>query len=93
VRVRVLQVEASLALTQSMQAYASGDAAAATATIEKKKRELADVASRTKNASLAAEAANFESVLRDVQEAPAPSTAGAQQLIKAQKARAFDLRR
>lgn len=93
VRVRVLQVEASLALTESMQAYASGDAVRARAGLEKKRAELRDFAARTQSASLAAEAANFGDVLDSVAAAPAPASEGAQDMIKAQKARAFELRR
>jgi Ca-activated chloride channel homolog len=93
VRVRVLQVEASLALTESMQAYASGDTAKAKVTMEKKRAELRDYAAKSSNAALAAEADNFERVLGAVQAAPAPASEGAQDMIKAQKARAFDLRR
>lgn len=93
VRVRVLQVEASLALTESMQAYASGNAAVARTRLEEKQRELKKVAARTKNESLAREAANFDKVIGVVNAAPAPASAAAQDLIKDQKARAFQLRR
>jgi Ca-activated chloride channel family protein len=93
VRVRVLQIEASLALTESMSAYASGDSAGARQRLSAKKDELKAYAAKTKNASLAAEADNFESVLGTVTAAPAPATEKAQDMIKAQKARAFELRR
>lgn len=93
VRVRVLQVEASLALTESMQAYASGNATVARARLQQKNAELKKAAARTKSESLAREAANFDKVLDVVQAAPAPASAAAQDLIKDQKARAFQLRR
>jgi Ca-activated chloride channel family protein len=93
VRVRVLQLEASLALTESMNAYAKGDASGARANLAKKKAELADFATRTKSDSLAAEAANFDKVMRSVDAAPAASGEAAQDMIKSQKARAFELRR
>jgi Ca-activated chloride channel family protein len=93
VRVRVLQVEASLAMTESMQAYASGNASAARARLAEKKAELAKAAAKTKSDALAAEAANFDKVYDAVQAAPAPASAAAQDLIKDQKARAFQLRR
>lgn len=93
VRVRVLQLEASLALTESMTYYAKGDATRARENLAKKKAELADFATRTKSDSLAAEAANFDKVLGVVNAAPAASGEAAQDMIKAQKARAFELRR
>ena len=93
VRVRVLQLEASLALTESMNAYAKGDASGARANLAKKKAELSDFATRTKSDSLAAEAANFDNVMRSVAAAPAASGEAAQDMIKSQKARAFELRR
>jgi Ca-activated chloride channel family protein len=93
VRVRVLQVEASLALTESMSAYASGDAAGARQRLTAKKDELKAYAARTKSATLAAEADNMDAVLGTVSAAPAPASESAQHMIKEQKARAFELRR
>lgn len=93
VRVRVLQMEASLALTESMQQYAAGDATAARASLSAKKAELHEVARRTKSDSLAAEAANFDKVLDVVNAAPSAASESSQDMIKDQKARAFQLRR
>ena len=93
VRVRVLQVEASLALTESMQDYAKGDATNAQRKLAAKKAELGAFAARTKSRELAAEAENFDNVMQAVQAAPAPASEAAQDMIKEQKARAFSLRR
>ena len=93
VHVRVLQVEASLALTESMQQYAKGDASGARMRLEEKKAELHRYAAKTKSASLAREAANFDDVISSVAAAPAASSDKAQDMIKEQKARAFELRR
>jgi len=93
VRVRILQVEASLALRDSMEAYAQGDVVRAKTRLQEKKAEIESVARHTKNASLAAEALNFDKVMDAVAAAPAPSTDAAQDMIKLQKARAFELRR
>lgn len=93
VRVRVLQVEASLALTESMQDYAKGDATTARRKLAEKKAELGAYAAKTKSRALAAEAENFDSVMQAVSAAPAPASEAAQDMIKEQKARAFTLRR
>ncbi len=93
VRVRVLQVEASLALTESMQHYAKGDANFARQHLAQKKAELRSFANKTKSASLAREVKNLDDVLNEVSAAPAPSSDKAQDMIKVQKARAFELRR
>ena len=93
VHVRVLQVEASLALTESMTQYAKGDANGARVRLEAKKAELHQYAAKTKSATLAREAANFDDVLNVVSAAPAASSEKAQDMIKDQKARAFELRR
>ncbi|HEY4221045.1 MAG TPA: VWA domain-containing protein [Myxococcota bacterium] len=93
VRVRVLQNEASLALDASMNSYARGDAKGARVQLEEKKAELHAFAAKTKSASLAAEAKNIDDVISSVAAAPAASSDRAQDIIKAQKARAFELRR
>ncbi|MCC7074583.1 MAG: VWA domain-containing protein [Deltaproteobacteria bacterium] len=93
VRVRVLQVEASLALTESMQDYAKGDATTARRKLAEKKEQLGAFAVKTKNVALAAEVANFDQVMQAVAAAPAPASEAAQDMIKEQKARAFTLRR
>lgn len=93
VRVRVLQMEASLALTASMQQYAAGDATSARAGLSAKKAELHELARRTRSDSLAAEAANFDKVLNVVNAAPSAASESSQDMIKDQKARAFQLRR
>jgi Ca-activated chloride channel family protein len=93
VRVRVLQVQASLTMTESMQAYASGDANGAAERLATKKAELNDIAARTKSSVLADEAQNLDRVLQSVKRAPQASSAAAQDMIKGQKARAFDARR
>jgi Mg-chelatase subunit ChlD len=93
VRVRVLQVEASLALTASMSSWSAGDAPKAKSELRRARAELQDVAARTGNAILLREADNVDKVLRSVESAPAPSSAAGMDMVKAQKARAFDLRR
>jgi Ca-activated chloride channel family protein len=93
VRVRVLQVEASLALTASMSAWSAGDATAARDGLQKAKADLAAAAARTGNAVLLREADNVERVLRSVASAPAPASEAGMDIVKAQKARAFELRR
>ncbi|HEY1097784.1 MAG TPA: VWA domain-containing protein [Myxococcota bacterium] len=92
VRARVLQVEASVALTQSMQAYASGDAEKAKKDIDRARTELKATAARTGNQLLLREAQNLDAVYDNVASGPASSAAGLD-MVKAQKARAFDLRR
>jgi Ca-activated chloride channel family protein len=93
VRVRVLQIEASLALTSSMQAWSSGDSAAAKKDIERARAELKSAATRTGNAVLLREAQNLDEVYDSVSRAAAPTSAAGLDMVKAQKARAFDLRR
>jgi Ca-activated chloride channel family protein len=93
VRVRVLQVEASLALTTSMTAWQNGDKAKAKAELQRAKADVEAAAKRTGNAMLMREAANFDDVIVGVDAAPAPSSAAGMDMVKAQKARAFDLRR
>lgn len=93
VRVRVLQVEASLALTESMQDYAKGDATNARRKLAEKKAELGAFAIKTKSRVLAAEAENMDVVMQAVTAAPAPASEASQDMIKQQKARAFTLRR
>lgn len=93
VRVRVLQVEASLALTESMQDYAKGDATNARRKLAEKKAELGAFAAKSKSRVLAAEAENMDVVMQAVSAAPAPASEAAQDMIKEQKARAFTLRR
>jgi Ca-activated chloride channel family protein len=93
VRGRVLQLEASLALNASMKAYASGDGERARRTLATKLGELRGFAEKNKDAAVAAEAQNLSHVMDAVAAAPAPSSEGAQDLIKAQKARAFTLQR
>jgi Ca-activated chloride channel family protein len=93
VRVRVLQVEASLALTASMNAWSAGDASTAQDGLQKAGAELRAAAARTGNAMLLREAQNVDRVLQSVASAPAPSSEAGLDIVKAQKARAFDLRR
>jgi Ca-activated chloride channel family protein len=93
VRVRVLQMEASLALTESMTQYASGNASGARASLARQQAELRKVAAATKSHALAAEAANFDKVLDVVNAAPSAASESSQDMIKNQKARAFQLRR
>lgn len=92
VRARVLQVEASVALTTSMQAWASGDGETAKKNIDRARNELKATAKRTGNATLLREAQNLDTVYDNVASAPASSAAGLD-MVKAQKARAFELRR
>jgi len=93
VRVRVLQVEASVALTQSMQAWSNGQADKAKADLARARAEVKAAAARTGNAVLMREAKNLDDVYDSVASAPAPSSAAGLDMVKAQKARAFDLRR
>lgn len=93
VRVRVLQIEASLALTASMNAWSSGDATSARDGLAKAKADLSAAAARTGNAVLLREAANVDKVLQSVASAPSASSEAGMDIVKAQKARAFDLRR
>ena len=92
VRARVLQVEASVALTTSMQAWSSGDAETAKKNIDRARTELKATAKRTGNATLLREAQNLDTVYDNVASAPASSAAGLD-MVKSQKARAFELRR
>jgi hypothetical protein len=94
VRARVLQVSTSLELTQSMQAYAEGDVNGARQRLEQQRRTLEAVAATSPTAApaLAREAQSLQKLV-DQLGAQAPSSEGAQDIIKAEKARAFDLRR
>jgi hypothetical protein len=92
VRVRVLQVTSSLALTRSMEAYAKGDVSTARKVLSENRERLEAAAKETKNAALHDEAQQLESVISKVQSA-APSSATAQDLVKYQRSRAFDMRR
>lgn len=93
VRVRVLQVEASVALTRSMQDWSSGQADKAKADIARTRADVKAAAARTGNAMLMREAKNLDDVYDSVASAPAPSSAAGMDMVKAQKARAFELRR
>lgn len=94
VRVRVLQIEASIALTTSMNQWSQGDSVGARQNLIKAKADVAEVAQRTGNAMLMREARNFDDVLNSVAQSAAPaSSAAGLDVVKAQKARAFDLRR
>lgn len=93
VRVRVLQVEASVALTQSMQAWSNGQADKAKADLARARAEVKAAAARTGDAVLMREAKNLDEVYDSVASAPAPSSAAGLDMVKAQKARAFELRR
>jgi Ca-activated chloride channel family protein len=93
VRVRVLQVEASLALTESMKAYADGKSDTAVTMLRENKAKLETVAKRTNNRALYEEAQNLGGTIDFMDDAPAPAAPAAQDMIKSQKARAFQLRR
>lgn len=93
VRVRVLQIEASVALTQSMQAWSSGQGDKAKADLARARADVKAAAARTGNAMLMREAQNLDDVYDSVARAPAPSSAAGMDMVKAQKARAFELRR
>ncbi len=93
VRIRVLQIEASLTLTSSMNAWSNGDRDMARNQLQKAKGEVEAAARRTGNAMLMREAKNMDDVLMSVDAAPAPASAAGMDVVKAQKARAFDLRR
>ena len=93
VRVRVLQIEASVALTRSMQAWSNGQADKAKADLARARAEVKAAAARTGNAVLMREAKNLDDVYDSVESAPAPSSAAGLDMVKAQKARAFELRR
>ncbi len=92
VRVRVLQVASSVALTRSMEAYAKGDVATARRVLAENQVRVSTAAKETKNAALHDEAQQLESVLSKVGSA-APSSSAAQDMVKYQRARAFELRR
>ena len=93
VRIRVLQLEASVTLTTSMQQWQGGKADEARQNIERTRTELRAAAKRTGNAVLLREAQNLDAVYESVNAAPAPASAASMDMVKAQKARAFDLRR
>jgi Ca-activated chloride channel family protein len=93
VRIRALQVEASVALTTSMQAWSSGERDKAKADLDRARVEVKAAAARTGNAVLLREAKNLDAVYESVAAAPVPSSAEGQDLVKAQKAHAFGLRR
>jgi hypothetical protein len=80
-------------LTTSMQAWSAGDAAAARQGIERSRADLKAAAKTSSNPVLLREAQNLDSVYESVSQAPSPSSAAGMDMVKAQKARAFDLRR
>ncbi len=92
VRARVLQVDASIALTESMKAYAEGDVAGARMKLESKRASLQAVAQSTGDANLAREAADMGAAMNKL-DAAAPSSAAGMDLVKSTKAKAFQLRR
>lgn len=93
VRIRVLEVESAVALTESMNAYKKGDVARAKDVLEQNRSRLERVGKRTKSKKLMEQAKGLGRVLKKVTSSPKPSSAGAQDMIKYEKARAFDLRR
>jgi Ca-activated chloride channel homolog len=93
VLVRALQVEASLALTDSMNDYAAGNAEAARGKLEAKRTSLRAAAGATRSAALAAEADNFDKAYNAVVATPSASAPAAADMVKEQKAHAFDARR
>ena len=93
VRVRVLQVQSSLAMEESMHAYEHGDAKVARAKLAAQSEQIREIAVKTKSAALEAEAKNIDDVMSAVAAAPAPASDKGQDVIKSQKARAFELRR
>ena len=92
VRARVLQVEASLALTESMRQYAEGDVAGARRKLEAKKTALEAFAAATGDASAARGAMDLGEAMDKVQ-AAAPTSAAGMDYVKSTKAKAFELRR
>jgi Ca-activated chloride channel family protein len=92
VRARVMEVEASLKLTEAMGAYSQSDVKGAVRTLEQNIAALEDVADKTSSKELKDEAENLRRVLRKVKQAAPSSSAGAD-LVKAEKARAYELRR
>jgi Ca-activated chloride channel family protein len=91
VAIRVLEVKAAVDLTASMEAYSKGNVGEAQRRIETKRNQLKDAARRTKSARLAEEAKNLDAVLGKMK--AAPSSSSGMDLVKSQRARAFDLRR
>jgi Ca-activated chloride channel family protein len=92
VRARVMEVEASLKLTEAMGAYSQSDVKGAVATLEQNIAALEDVADKTASKELKQEATNLRRVLKKMKKAAPSSSAGAD-LVKAEKARAYELRR
>jgi Ca-activated chloride channel family protein len=92
VRVRVLEVLASVELTESMNAYREGRVDEARKILRRNKARVSKAATETKSARLLEEAKNLGAVLDEVQ-ANAPSSAKAQDIVKHQKARAYSVRR
>jgi Ca-activated chloride channel homolog len=91
VQARALQVMASVALTESMTAYAAGRGEEARQNINAHRERVRAAAVQSKDASLAREADNLDAVY-DKMSAPAASAAAAD-MVKEQKAHAFGLRR
>jgi Ca-activated chloride channel family protein len=92
VRIRVLEVEGSVALTDSMNFYAKGNVNQAKDVLRRNKNRLEEVARRTKSKKLMEQAISIDRVLKKVDAAP-PASAPAQDMIKHEKARAYSLRR
>lgn len=93
VRARVLQFEASMRLTESMQNFAKGDKQGAVRMLKKQEAALKDAAkSMGDNAVLRNEAGNMHKLINDLMNTSAESEAGLD-MVKANKARASTLRR
>lgn len=93
VRIRSLEVESSLAVTESMNAYREGNVQRAKQLLREHKDSLERVGSKKKSKRLMQRARDLDRVMQQVNNAPAPASAAGQDMIKLEKARAYDLRR
>ncbi|MCP4504579.1 MAG: VWA domain-containing protein [Deltaproteobacteria bacterium] len=90
VRVQVLKMATAMELQTSMKAYSRGDLKGATDGLQKRMSALSSVAKETGDNDLKREAENVSRVLKKLRKAAPKSDLG-MDLVKEQKAHAFDL--
>lgn len=92
VRIRVLQVNSAQELKNSMREYQNGNVSKAIQSLQFNATQLEEVAQSSNNADIEREAKMLNSVLDQLQRA-SPSSSRGQDLVKAQKARGYQLMR
>lgn len=92
VRIRVLQVNSAQELKNSMREYQNGNVRRAIESLQTNATQLQEVAQASNNADIEREAKMLNNVLDQLQRA-SPSSSRGQDIVKAQKARGYQLMR